>query len=101
MKARPGLLPARSGTDNRRVSPTLELVIVILIPTAVGYTVIALIRGGRWSTERWYARRYQRDTPVEPIERLGARLRRLRAQLDATETQAGLPAKNVRLRALC
>jgi hypothetical protein len=96
----PGLLPAGGRTDNGGVSPVVELVIVVLIPTAVGYAVIAVLRGGRWSVERWHARRYRTTAPVEPIERLASRLRRLRAQLDATETQAGLPAKNVRLKAL-
>ena len=36
----------------------------------------------------------------EPIERLGARLRRLRAELDATETRHDVPAKNLRVKAL-
>ncbi len=40
------------------------------------------------------------DVTAEPIERLGARLCRLRAELDATETRSGVPAKNVRLKAL-
>jgi hypothetical protein len=37
---------------------------------------------------------------VEPIERLGANLRRLRAELEATETRSDVPAKALRLRAL-
>ena len=64
------------------VSRVIELVIVVLLPTAVGYAVIGGFRG------------------AEPIERLGANLRRLRAELDATETRAGLTAKNLRLKAL-
>jgi hypothetical protein len=81
------------------VNPVAELVIVILLPTAAGYALIYWVRGVRWSSERWNARRYRR-VPAEPIERLGANLRRLRAELDATETRSGVPAKNVRLKAL-
>jgi hypothetical protein len=35
-----------------------------------------------------------------PIERIEARLCRLRAELHATETRTGIPAKNLRLKAL-
>ncbi len=45
-------------------------------------------------------RRHQHAPEAEPIERLGARLRRLRAELDATETRSDIPAKHFRLRAL-
>jgi hypothetical protein len=75
-------------------------VIVILLPTALGYGIIVGFRGARWSLERWRVRRYQAQAPAEPIERLGANLRRLRTELDATETRTGLTAKNVRLTAL-
>lgn len=84
----------------------VELVIVILLPTALGYAIIAGFRGYRWSSRRWQERRRQRaalDQPAgsaEPIERLGARLRRLRAELNATETRPDVPFKSVRLRAL-
>jgi hypothetical protein len=82
------------------VSPVTELVIAILLPTAVGYAIIAGLRGTRWTSERWYARRYRLHTPAEPIERIGDRLRRLRAELDATETRSDMAAKNLRLTAL-
>ena len=82
------------------VSPVIEWVIVIMLPTAAGGAIIGGVRGARWSSERWRARRYQLVPQGEPIERLGTRLRRLRAELDATETRSGLPAKNVRLKAL-
>jgi hypothetical protein len=80
----------------------LELVAVILLPTAVGYAMIGGVRvAGRLSDWR-YARAANSPTaPVaEPIERLGANLRRLRAELEATENQMGTPAKGLRLRAL-
>jgi hypothetical protein len=82
------------------VSRIIELVIVILLPTAAGYAIIGGFRGIGWSSERWRIRRQQLAAPAEPIERLGANLRRLRAELDATETRAGIPAKNMRLKAL-
>ncbi len=73
----------------------LELVAVILFPTAAGYAVIGGFRGFRWFTER-----RRRAVSTEPIERLGANLRRLRAELEAVENQMGTPAKALRLRAL-
>jgi hypothetical protein len=78
----------------------IELVMVILLPTAVGYAIIGGFRGIGWSSERWHRRRHRLAAPAEPIERLGASLRRLRAELDATETRTGLTAKNMRLKAL-
>ena len=65
----------------------IEWLIVILLPTAAGYAIVAGFRGTRWSSERWRARRYQAEAPAEPIERIEARLCRLRAELDATETR--------------
>ena len=78
----------------------IELVMVILLPTAVGYAIIGGFRGIGWSSERWHRRRHRLAPAAEPIERLGANLRRLRAELDATETRTGLTAKNMRLKAL-
>jgi hypothetical protein len=78
----------------------IELVMVVLLPTAVGYAIIGGFRGIGWSSERWHRRRHRLAAPAEPIERLGASLRRLRAELDATETRTGLTAKNMRLKAL-
>jgi hypothetical protein len=37
---------------------------------------------------------------AEPIERLSARMRKLRAELETMETRTDLPAKGIRLRAL-
>jgi hypothetical protein len=77
------------------VSAPIELVAVILFPTAAAYAVIGGVRLLRWTAER-----RRRPSAPEPIERLTASLRRLRSELEAMETQAGLPAKNLRLRAL-
>ena len=83
------------------VSPAIELIIIILLPTALGYAVLGSIRGCRWAAERRLAAR-ARAHPVtaEPIERLTARMRRLRAELEAMETRTDVPAKAMRLRAL-
>lgn len=83
------------------MSPAIELIIVIILPTAVGYAVLGGIRGCRWAAER-RSRAHAREHPVtvEPIERLGARMRRLRAELESLETRTGVPAKGVKLRAI-
>jgi hypothetical protein len=83
-----------------RVSHVIELVIAILLPTAAGYAIIGGFRGFGWAAGRWHARQYRLAAPAEPIERLGASLRRLRAELDVTETRPGVPAKSLRLKAL-
>jgi hypothetical protein len=75
--------------------PAIELITVILLPTAIGFGVLGTARVLRWAAER-----RTRVPAVEPIERIGANLRRLRAQLEATETATDLPVKSVRVRAL-
>jgi hypothetical protein len=72
------------------------LAVVVTIPTAAGYALIGFWRGSRRLAET----RHRPPPPAEPIEQLEARLRRLRAQLEATEIASGLPAKNLRVRAL-
>ena len=80
------------------MSPYVELIGVILLPTAVGYGVIALFRGLRWAGERNWSRRAVPEP--EPIDRLVANLRRLRVQLEDMETRTDLPGKHLRLQAL-
>jgi hypothetical protein len=79
------------------VSPYLEIILVILLPTAAGYGLIGLVRLLRWAAGRWPA---ARAPEPEPIERLTQTLRRLRAELETVETAAGIPSKHVRLQAL-
>ena len=88
-------------TETDGVTGAIELIFVILLPTAVGYAVLGSIRACRWAAER-RSRRRARTHPVtaEPIERLAARMRRLRAELEATETRTDVPAKGMRLRAI-
>jgi hypothetical protein len=79
------------------VRAVIELIVVCLIPTAVGFALLGSVRALRWAGER----RYRGRAPAaEPISRLGADLRRLRAELEAMETRTDLPAKGLRLRAL-
>ena len=78
----------------------IELVIVVLLPTAAGYAIIGSFRWAGWAAERWRMRQCRLAPAAEPIERLGANLRRLRAELDLTETRMNIPAKNVRIKAL-
>jgi hypothetical protein len=75
-----------------------EFVFAILLPTLVGGAVVGGMRAYRWLGER--RRAATGRVAAEPIERLGARLRRLRAQLESLETTTGVPAKALRLRAL-
>jgi hypothetical protein len=77
------------------VSPLVELIIAILLPAAAGYAILLAFRGVR----RLNRARYKPTSP-EPIERLAARLRRLRAELEQTEARPGTTAKGHRVRAL-
>jgi len=75
----------------------VEFILVIMLPTALGYGLILSFRGFRWACGRWPR---SRAPEVEPIERLTATLRRLRAELESMETRTGIPNKNMRVRAL-
>jgi hypothetical protein len=72
------------------------LAVVVAIPTAAGYAVIGIWRGSR----KLAAARRSLPPAAEPIEGLEARLRRLRAQLEAAEVASGVPAKNHRVQAV-
>jgi hypothetical protein len=77
------------------VSTVVDLVlVVVLMPVAV-YALIGAVRAARWLAE---ARR--KAPPPVPVERLAANLRRLRAELDQTETSADLIAKRHRVRSV-
>ena len=90
------LLPCpAAAADTGHVVPVIELIAVILLPTALGFGLLGSVRLVRWAAER-----RTRAPAVEPIERIGANLRRLRAQLEATETRTDLTVKSVRVRAL-
>jgi hypothetical protein len=88
------LIFAGRRADTGRV-PWVELVVAIVLLPLAGYALIAAWKAGGWLNE---ARR--KDPPPEPIERIAADLRRLRAELEDTETRAGLTAKHHRVRAV-
>jgi hypothetical protein len=88
------LAGARGQADTGSV-PVFLLIVACLLPTAAGCALIWGGKGVRWLAER----SYRRPAP-EPIERLGADLRRLRSELEAVETRTDIAAKGHRLRAL-
>jgi hypothetical protein len=81
------------------VNPVLAYVLLFALPTAVGFALIGAWRAARWLAEARYRARFQ-ALPPEPIERLEADLRRLRAELEDTETRSSLTAKHHRVQAL-
>ena len=81
------------------MNPVLAYVLLFALPTAVGFALIGAWRGARWLAEARYRARF-RALPPEPIERLQADLRRLRAELEDTETRSGLTAKHHRVQAV-
>src|ERR1019366_4309214 len=88
---RAGLPYPGRAADTGCVSPYASLAIVILLPTAAGYVILGAVRGCRFLAR---ARRVPAPA-AEPIERLGARLRRVRAEIELTEDrQSLLPKKH-------
>jgi hypothetical protein len=77
------------------VSPVVEWVITLTLLPAAGYAAI----GGWRAAQRLGEGRRVAPSP-EPIGQLAADLRRLRAELEDTETRAGLIAKYHRVQAL-
>jgi hypothetical protein len=71
------------------------LVLALLLPTVAGYALVASVRVSRRMAE---SRR--RPTPPEPADRLAANLRRLRAELEATEFSPAVQAKSYHVRVL-
>jgi hypothetical protein len=88
-------LPRRRRLDS--VDPAEEFIVAALLPIAAIYGLIASARAARWASDR---RDNLNTAGPEPIDRLAANLRRLRAQLENMETRTDLPHKNLRLRAL-
>ena len=81
------------------MNPVLAYVLLFALPTAVGFALIGAWRAARWLAEVRYRARFQ-ALPPEPIERLQADLRRLRSELEDTETRSGLTAKHHRVQAV-
>lgn len=81
------------------MSPIWLLLLACLLPTAAGYLLIAVLRGGLLLTERAGRRRTAAPEP-EPAGRLAARLQRLRAELEAAEARPGAGARHHHLTVL-
>ncbi len=73
----------------------VDLVLVLVLMPAAGYALI-----GAWRAAHWFSERRRKAPAPVPIDRLAADLRRLRAELDDTETRTGLVAKHHRVAAL-
>jgi len=81
------------------VNPVLAYLLLFALPTVAGFALIGAWRAARWLAEARYRARFQ-ALPPEPIERLQADLRRLRSELEDTETRSGLTAKHHRVQAV-
>jgi len=71
----------------------VDLILVAVLMPAAGCALIGGVRAARWLAE---ARR--KAPPPVPVDRLEANLRRLRAELERTETSAELTAKRFHVR---
>jgi hypothetical protein len=77
------------------VSAIVEIVLAVaLMPAALG-ALIGAVRAARWLEEK-----RRKAPPPVPVDRLGANLRRLRAELEEMETSAELTAKRHHVRSV-
>jgi hypothetical protein len=81
------------------VSPVAELVFAAALPTVAVFALIYAWRGAWRLSERLGAAR-SKASAAQPVARLEADLRRLRAELEDTENRVGLTAKHHRVQAL-
>ncbi|MGH3253214.1 MAG: hypothetical protein ACRDOI_44325 [Trebonia sp.] len=77
------------------MSPIVDLILVVVLMPTAGYALLGGVRAARWLAEN-----RRRAAPPVPVDRLAANLRRLRAELDETETSAELTAKQFRVRSV-
>ena len=77
------------------MSWVIYLIVVLVAMPVVMYALI-----GGWRAANWVAEKRCTPPAPEPVERLTANLRRLRAELNDTETRDGLTAKHHRVQAL-
>ena len=81
------------------MSTVALFLVAIALPTVAVGALIGAWRAAGWLGEARSRARYH-ALPPEPTERLEADLRRLRAELEATETRSSLTAKHHRVQAL-
>lgn len=77
------------------MSSVVDLVLVLVLMPAAAYAIIGGVRAARWMEER-----RRKAPPPVPVDRLEANLRRLRAELEETETNTELHAKRFHVRAV-
>jgi hypothetical protein len=77
------------------VSSVVDLVLVMVLMPAAGYAIIGGVRAARWLEER-----RRKAPPPVPLDQLAANLRRLRAELEETETSTETHARRFRVRAV-
>jgi len=77
------------------VSWVAYLVIVLVGMPAAGCALV-----GGWRAFWWLEERLRKAPPAESLAHLAADMRRLRAELEDTETRAGLTAKHHRVEAV-
>src|SRR5258707_3907293 len=98
----PGRCPAvpacARARRRRRLVAMSWIVELVIIAAAMPVAAYALI--GVWRAGQLIAESRRRPAPPAPLARLEADLRRLRAELEDTETRAGLIAKNHRVQAV-
>lgn len=83
------------GAHTGDVSWVAYLVIVLAGMPAAGCAVV-----GGWRAFWWLEERLRKAPPAESLAELAASLGRLRAELEDTETRAGLTAKHHRVEAI-
>jgi hypothetical protein len=89
------LLSGFRQADTGWVTWVAELVLALVLMPLAGYALIGVWRGAHRLAEARY-----KAPPPRPMQRLAADLRRLRAELEDTETRAGLTAKHHRVQAV-
>jgi hypothetical protein len=74
--------------------------VVYLVIVLVGMPAAGCVLVGGWRASAWLEDRLRKAPPATPLAELEASLRRLRAELEDTETRAGLTAKRHRVEAV-
>ena len=99
--AHPACVGAPAGPTLDHMGKLALLAFAVLLPTLAGGAILAALRGYRWLSRFRQSRlRPSRLQPAEPVDRITARLRRLHAELEATENQPGGTARRHHILAL-
>jgi hypothetical protein len=77
------------------VSWIVDLVLVLVLMPVAAYALIGGVRAARWLAET-----RRKAPPPLPVDRLESNLRRLRTELEETETSSELTAKRFHVRSI-